>query len=366
MLTVLVLGGYGNFGAHICRALANDPDIRLLIAGRNLEKAQLFAVALGLPARRGQYLDAEVTTLASELRGLGVDLLIHTAGPFQGQDYRVARACVEAGCHYVDLADGRDFVSNITQLDHAAKTANVLIASGASSLPALSAAVIDHFMPEFSRLDSIRMGIASGAKTPGIATLRAVLSYCGKPFTRLENGLRTQVFGWQDLHCRNYPQPIGTRWMSSCDVPDLAIFPQRYPGIKTVTFHAGLGVPLSHLATWLMSWLVRWRVLLDIVSWAGPLQWISKKLENFGSKNSAMHVELTGQGLQSEALTRTWHIIALNNDGPNIPCGAAIAIARKLARGDHMPTGAMPCVGMLTLEDYLSALAGLNVRQVLS
>lgn len=366
MLTVLVLGGYGNFGAHICRALANDPDIRLLIAGRNLEKAQLFAVELGLPARRGQYLDAEVTTLASELRGLGVDLLIHVAGPFQDQDYRVARACIEAGCHYVDLADAREFVTDIHTLDGAAKAAGVLVTSGASSVPALSSAVIDHFLPQFSRLDVVRLGIAAASRTPGLATVRSVLSHCGKSIPRVEAGVRTSTPSWQNLQRRTYPTPVGRRWLCDCDAPDLVLLPQRYPSLQQLHFQAGLGVPGTHLGLWGLSWLVRWRVLLDAAPWAKALRWISQRLEPMGTSNSAMHVEMSGLGQRGEPLTRTWHLLALNHDGPHIPGGAAIAIARKLARGDSLAPGARPCVGLLTLEEYLSALVGLDIRQVLS
>ena len=41
--TIMVLGGYGNFGARICRALAGDPTIRLLVTGRSASKAQRMA-----------------------------------------------------------------------------------------------------------------------------------------------------------------------------------------------------------------------------------------------------------------------------------------------------------------------------------
>jgi len=362
--TVLVLGGYGNFGAYISRALAQDENIRLLIGGRNLEKAQALAVALGLPARRGQYMDAEVTTLASELLGLGVNTVIHTAGPFQGQDYRVAQACIDAGCHYIDLADGRDFVAGIGTLHASARAAGVLVTSGASSVPALSSAVIDTMLPEFSRIDEIRHAIASGAKTPGLATLRSVLGYCGKPFARLQDGLRQTVYGWQDLHARQYPAPIGKRWLGSCDVPDLELFPSRYPGVRTVTFHAGLGIPASHLSAWALSWLVRWGWLDNLASWTKPLQWISCCLEKLGTGDSAMHVELTGLGRNGQPLMRTWHILAANHAGPNIPCGAAIALTRKLARGESLAVGAMPCMGLVTLDEYLAALHGLDIRQM--
>ena len=38
-------------------------------------------------------------------------VVISTVGPFQGQGYGAAEACIRQGIHYVDLADGRDFVN---------------------------------------------------------------------------------------------------------------------------------------------------------------------------------------------------------------------------------------------------------------
>lgn len=364
MHTVLVLGGYGNFGAFICRALVGDDNIRLLIAGRDEKKARRFAAEIGLPERQGIALDAGVTSLARQLMTMEVNIVVHAAGPFQQQDYRVAQACIDAGCHYLDLADGRDFVANIGQLDAAAHLAGVLVVSGASSVPALSSAVVDFFLPEFSRLDSIRHAIVSGAKTPGLATLRAVLGYCGKSFMRLENGLWKGVFGWQDFHRRRYPEPIGNRWLGNCDVPDLAVFPQRYPGVKTVTFHAGPGIPMAHLTIWLFSWLVRWGIINNMAEWAKSLHWLSRRLEVIGPSESAMHVELSGNDHQGRPLTRVWHILAGQHHGPHIPCGAAVALVRKLANGSLTERGAMPCVGLLTLNDYMETLAGLDIRQI--
>jgi saccharopine dehydrogenase-like NADP-dependent oxidoreductase len=362
--TVLILGGYGNFGTIISRALARDEGLRLLVAGRDAAKARRFALELGLTEQQGIALDADVTTLVKQLAALQVNTVIHTAGPFQDQDYRVAQACIAAGSHYLDLSDGRDFVANIGKLDAAARAAGVLVVSGASSVPALSSAVVDYFLPQFSRLDAIRHGIVSGAKTPGLATVRAVLGYCGKSFTRLENGYWKGVLGWQGLQLRRYPGPIGQRWLGNCDVPDLALFPQRYPGIKTVTFQAGLGVPLAHLATWACSWLVRWQLVGNMAQFAKPLHWLSRRLEVFGPQESAMHVELSGAARDGKPLIRTWHIVARQHHGPYIPCGAAIGLARKLAHGDLHERGAMPCVGLLTLDEYMDALAGLDIRQI--
>jgi saccharopine dehydrogenase-like NADP-dependent oxidoreductase len=45
-MRVVVLGGYGNFGARICRALAGDAGIELVVAGRDEARGAVFAKTL--------------------------------------------------------------------------------------------------------------------------------------------------------------------------------------------------------------------------------------------------------------------------------------------------------------------------------
>jgi hypothetical protein len=59
----------------------------------------------------------------------------------------------------------------------------------------------------------------------------------------------------------------------------------------------------------------------------------------------------------------TWSLLAAQNHGPQIPCGAAIALVQKLARGEALPVGAGPCVGLLSVEDYLAPLRELDVHE---
>lgn len=93
---VLVLGGYGNFGTLIVRRLSGIDGIRVLVAGRDLRRATELAAQVGGEA---VCLDMNQPTLAGRLSELKVDLVISTAGPFQGQDYRVARAAIGARAH---------------------------------------------------------------------------------------------------------------------------------------------------------------------------------------------------------------------------------------------------------------------------
>lgn len=363
--TLLVLGGYGFFGTRICHALAGNKHIHLLVAGRDAARARALTAQLGLPPRQALALDAHAPGLAPRLAELGVDTLIHTAGPFQGQDYRVACAAIDAGANYIDLADGRDFVAGIASLDARARQRGVFVTSGASSLPALSSAVVDRYLPRFRQLTSIRHGIASGARAPGLATMTGIFSYCGKPFQRLVAGRQARTHGWLDLQRHRFAAPVGRRLLGSCDVPDLALFPQRYPGLETVTFHAGFAGAPGHLFVWAAAQLVRLGLLRSLVPLAKPLHAISHWLEPLVSDKGAMFVTMQGVGLDGLPLTLTWQLLVAQNHGPHIPCGAAIALATQLASdGAPAPRGAMPCVGLLTVEAYLAALQGYDVTEV--
>lgn len=360
-VTVIVLGGYGNFGRRICTALAGDTDIRVVVAGRDPVQAAALAQQLG-PHATALTLDCRAPGFAEALRASGARVLIHAAGPFQHQDYRVAEACIAASCHYLDLADGRDYVCGIGALHERAEACGLLVVSGASSVPALSAAVVDRYRPQFAQLESIRHAISSGAVPPGLATMRAVMGYVGKPFRRWRDGRWQTVHGWQDLHTHRFPPPVGRRWLASCDVPDLELFPQRYAGVREVCFHAGVGYASTTIATWALSWLVRLRLLTSLVPLSRPLHALATWIAPWGSKHSAMHVQLRGQGHDGRPLQQNWTLLAGSDHGPRIPCLPAIALARKLLRGELAQRGAMPCLGLLQLEEILGAVPGLDIR----
>lgn len=361
---VLILGGYGFFGSMIAEKLARAPGVDLLIAGRDLGKATALAYQLGLRAENARAIDAGDPKLSSQLRKLGVNTVIHTAGPFQGQQYHVARAAIEARSHYLDLADGRDFVSGITALDAPARAAGVCVFSGVSSLPALSSAVVDLHLPHFKRLESIAIGISSGAKLPGAATLRAVMGYCGKPIRIWENGAWAKSFGWLDRRTFGFPKPVGTRLLGRCDVPDLALLPPRYPGVRTVSFHAGFASETAHKTVeWLAKQVQRGRIRTAL-PYATVLHRLGRWLEPLLPDRGAMFVRMHGTDDDDRARTLTWQLLAYDNHGPRIPCGPAIALTRKLARGEVPEPGARPCMGVLTVKEILETLQGLSVREL--
>ncbi|HKE93114.1 MAG TPA: saccharopine dehydrogenase NADP-binding domain-containing protein [Povalibacter sp.] len=361
---ILILGGYGHFGARIAQALVAHAGAHLIVAGRDLARAQASANGLaqrGPASAEGACVDAGDPQLTTILRSLAIDLVIHTAGPFQQQSYHVAQACIDAGAHYVDLADGRQFVAGIVDLDAAARGRGVLIVSGASTVPALSAAVIDHYRDRFAAITDIAVGITPGNRTPrGLSTVESVLSYCGKPLQRWQNGRWQRVYGWQDLHRVRYPR-LGWRWFATCDVPDLALFPQRYGASGSVRFHAGLELAVIQFSLWLMSWLSRWRLVSSWLPAAPALKHASEWVMGWGSDAGGMHVDIAGRDTDGRQRTLRWILTAFRGHGPQIPCVAAIVIARKLMHGELSTSGATPCLDLMTLAEFDATVQGLDI-----
>lgn len=361
---VLVIGGYGNFGSYIARRLAADPNVQLLVGGRSREKAAAFLNQLDTanPAEAVAIdIDGDVGTPLMVARP---DVVIHTVGPFQQQSYRVAEACIAAGAHYLDLADARAFVGGIGALDERARAAGVAVVTGASSVPCLSAAVIDRYRGDFARLDSVDHGISAAQQTNrGLATASAVLSYIGQPFRALRDGAWVTVHGWQDLHAETYPE-LGRRWFGNCDIPDLDLFPARWPELRTVRFSAGHEVAPLHLGTWALSGLVRARLLPSLDRMAPFLLRAAFLFDPLGSGRSGMHVYLAGTDAAGAAKTIRFFLIARSGHGPYIPCMPAILLAKRLAGGEVVPAGARACLDLIDLDTYLTALDGLDISVV--
>ncbi|MBX7534143.1 saccharopine dehydrogenase NADP-binding domain-containing protein [Qipengyuania sp. GH1] len=363
-LRVAVIGGYGNFGGYVARALASDPQIELVICGRDGAKARRFAAMLGAanPAT-GETVD--ITSPPEEmLRGIDPDLVINMVGPYNGQGYGVARAAISAGAHYCDIADARDFVCGITELEVDAKARGVVVLAGASSVPALTAAYCDAALGEMAELRCVEYGI-SGAEQAnrGAGTVAAVLSYVGEHFTRLRQGRMQRETGWRGLESVTYPE-LGTRWFSAGNVPDLEIFPQRYRGLTDHRFLAGHEVAPLHFGLWIAGLLRRWRLLPNLARFAPLLVQLSRPFNDLSKGRSGFYMVIEGVDPAGQSVSRRHWIIARSGDGPNIPVIPVILIARKLARGVQLAPGARPCLDVITLDEYRNAFAELDVSWI--
>ncbi|HEY0311568.1 MAG TPA: DUF4166 domain-containing protein [Allosphingosinicella sp.] len=422
MKRILVIGGYGGFGARLSERLAADGH-HILVGGRSRDKAEAFCAELrgrasclpirqdgegdqrswwrGNPphepmvrartagastchpsttlrvvplptvARQGGTGAAEPIVLdrngdiAAVLAATRPDLVIDGAGPFQGSHYAIPEACIAAGIPYLDLADGRDFVCGIVALDARAKAGGVPVVSGASSLPALTGAVVRVLAAGMDRVETVEGALsASNRASGGASVVEAILSYVGRS-VRLWRGQRwATAHGWQELRRVDFALSGGGglkgRLVAIADVPDLELLPDLLPGRPAVTFRAGTELRFQMLSLWLASWPVRWGWLGSLRPLAPLLLRLYHATLGLGGARSAMHVVVQGRA-GARRLERRWTIVAEKGEGLHIPTLAAQLLAADILAG-HIPPGAQSAAGLLTLDRFEPLFANLAVR----
>ncbi len=326
---IVLVGATGAFGARLARMIASWDGVELVLAARRIQPLQAMAASLPGPPEVAVF-DRE----APDLSALRPWAVVDVAGSFQASDLRLARAAIAAGAHYVDIADGRDFVATFpAALDCAARAAGVLAVTGASSTPALSNAVLEAITAGWSAVDEVQVAISPGARAPrGRSVVRAILSYVGRPVRVFTGGAWTVWPGWSGLR-RIYIPRLGRRSVALCETPDLDLIPQRFAVRREALFLAGLEQGPLNLGLWLLGGLVRLRLLRDLTPLAEPLRAAAGLVAGLGSDRGGMVVLARGRDGQGRARRARWSLAAAAKPGTRHAGGGGCGGAARAAGG---------------------------------
>jgi saccharopine dehydrogenase-like NADP-dependent oxidoreductase len=351
---VVLVGGAGVFGSRLARGMVATSNAEVVIAGRDLARAQAAAKTLG--ATVGVALDRSKAS-GSDIAALKPDLVIDAAGPFQGADLSFARACIAAGVDYLDLADARDFVAAFPSLDAEARAANVRAIAGASSTPALTHAALEALTAGWRRINIVRAGISAGSRAPGGKSLiAAILNWAGAPVRVFEGGRWITRAGWRQTVRRALPD-LGHRRFALAETADLDLIPARFAPREEAVFLAGLELGPQHHGLGFLAGLRQAGIIRDLQPFAGMARALAPVFAPFGSDRGGMFVEVFGRDADDRPARAEWTIVAPPAEGPFTPTLPALALARKLLSGESIAPGARPCVGLLSLEDLASDFA---------
>ena len=363
-LTVLILGGYGAFGGRLAHLLCDEPRVHLVIAGRSCAKADAFCAALpGKAARTPAAVDRD-GDVAVAIAAQRPDIVVDASGPFQayGRDpYRVVRAALAIGAHYLDLADGSEFVRNIIEVDAAAKGADRFVLTGASSFPVLHAAVLRHLARGVATVESSTVGIAPVPYAGvGSTVMRAIAGYAGKPLRLLRDGRPST--GYALCETRRFTiappgrVPLAPLTYSLVDVPDLEALALVRPEIQSVWAGAAPTPAFLHWCLRVLAHCVRLHLVPSLAPLAPAMHRVANATK-LGEQRGGMFVEMRGLRADGVPVTRSWHLVAEGEDGPNIPSMAAEILVRRVLEGNAPAPGARAAVHEIELAEYERAFA---------
>ena len=350
---VIILGGYGAFGKLISDQVTKIADT--VIAGRSAAMGQKFAASLGAEF---VVCDAKDTGSLKAILAPG-NIVINASGPFVPNAYSIPETCIEGNCHYIDLADNREYVSGFSCLDARAKEKAVFACTGASTTPAVTHSLASAISRQFSNIGSLHIYLSAGNKNkPGISTIESILSYTGTP-VRVWNDGEWKIYpGWGLAEYYDFPRPVGKRRVQLCNVPDLDLFPNLLRANRVI-LKAGVELLIFNLALSILGELKQRVHSIKLPALARPLLVLSRLFKVLGSYSGGVMVSMEGnrQKITSGMVT--------SQNGSRIPTSPAVLLARRMLLQDGPPSfGAFPCIGFITLEEFREYLEPFGIAFV--
>ena len=348
MSTVAVLGGYGTFGARVSRDLAGRGQ-RVIVAGRDPRRAEALARALG-PEHAGVGADArELAACRRAIRGAAVAVVC--AGPFSALGGAPARAALEEGTHYVDIADDRAYIRGLRDLDAEFRRARLCAAYGCSSLPAVSSALALSVLGEGDRPRRARVTLYIGSANPkGEASVRAMVERLGRD-VRTADGAQP---GFGDPLTIPLPPPFGPRTAYTFDGPEHDLFPLLL-GASAVDVRVGFELPFASAGFALLArtgahWGRRTAALLARLAALAPA---------IGTSGGVVLVELEW----SDGRHASRALVA-DEGGQRMAALPCALIAHALAAGPSPVVGVHPPTDVVAPSALLAALEAAGMRVV--
>ena len=362
---ILLIGATGFFGKRLAGHLAKLDGVELILTSRTVEKAEvlvrLLSAAYPRASIKAQAFDRDAAS-AEKITDLIPWLVIDTSGPFQSAGYDLARASLQAGAHWIDIADARHYILGFADaLDGLAKTQGVSAHAGASSTPALSFAAVEDLTQGWQRVDTADIAIFPGGGVKvGPAVVEALLSYAGQPIAVWREGLKQTDIGWSWPVRKRVPG-LGSRFISSAETADDQILSERFGVTSRVAFFAGLESRLEQFGLAILSSLRRRGILRNLSPFS---PWLSKarRLTGLGaSDKGGMSVEVTGLNSEGRQTFARWSLLSEKGEGLHVPILPALALTRALLAHQMIP-GAKPACSVLPLADLEAEMSPLALQ----
>ncbi|XP_078445375.1 saccharopine dehydrogenase [Wolffia australiana] len=235
---VLILGGTGRVGSSTAIALKKlCPSLRFIIAGRDRQRGSSVVSTLGENAK---FLEVDIDNIKSlEAAFNGVDMVVHTAGPFQrAENCNVLNVAISSKTPYVDVCDDADYAWRAKSFHAQAVAAGVPAITTAGIYPGVSnvmaaelvrAARTDKKNGEPERLRFFYYTAGTGGAGPTILTTSFLL--LGEDVTAYSQGKKMKLKPYSGMMKIDFGKGIGKRDVYLFNLPEVS------------STHKVLGVP---------------------------------------------------------------------------------------------------------------------------
>ena len=241
--TILILGGSGRAGVLLAEGLLRETSAGLIIAGRNLDKAEAVATRLR-EAFPGKSVAARAVD-ASDPRSLQEAFqnirLVLVASTTTAHTLAVARAALEGGADYLDIQYGRKKLEILRSLEGEMLRRRRCFITEAGFHPGLSAALVRYAASSLDRIDKARLAGVVGFRAEGpmpgsmIELVDSFRDYDPRVY-RDGRWQKDNASGWLKSTTVEFGHPFGTRRCSPMLFEELRDLPTLIPSLKELRF----------------------------------------------------------------------------------------------------------------------------------
>jgi hypothetical protein len=158
-MSILVVGGYGAVGAAATRELAARLPGRVVVAGRDPERARRLAASTGSDGARR----VDVTDVAGFERVLVEDRISVVVLCVEPPDAAITKACLASGVHLVDVGASWPLLEQVEQLDRPAADRGVTALLSVGLAPGLTNLLARRAVNELGGADRVDIAVLLGA-----------------------------------------------------------------------------------------------------------------------------------------------------------------------------------------------------------
>ncbi len=244
--TLLILGGYGNTGRRLAQLLLQETDVRLVLAGRTVEKAESTAAKFNsqFDDERVSTAYADATDTASLQQAFAsVDMVIvaSSTGKYARE---VATAALAAGIDYLDIQYSTAKLAALESLSgEIEKAGRCFIAEGGFH-PGLPAALVRYVAPHFDHLEKAIVGSVIKLNWSSYeiadATAREFLAEIDDFATLLFKDGRWQkarFLGMLDTISMDFGGELGRQYCVPMFLEEMRTVPEMYPTLQETGFY---------------------------------------------------------------------------------------------------------------------------------
>ena len=256
--TILILGGYGNTGRAIAHLLLRECEARLVLAGRNISKANQLSAELNTSFSgnrvSGVYADAsDIVSLRQAFTG--VDLVI-VASSTTAYTRQIATMALEAQIGYLDIQYSTQKISLLRSMVGEIQQAGCCFITDGGFHPGLPAFLVRYVSQYFDQLGSAVVGSvikedwkSLSVEDSTVLELVELMNDFEMVAYKAGKWKKASMFGMSDYLTMNFGVEFGKQFCAPMMLEEMRSLPVLYPSLQETGFYVGS-------FNWFVDWVI--------------------------------------------------------------------------------------------------------------